>query len=54
MPALEPMYAATGTSMPTGSGWAYEQKFDGMRVVAVAGTSRVRLLRRNGRNKPAR
>jgi bifunctional non-homologous end joining protein LigD len=47
------MYATIGTRVPAGPGWTYEQKFDGMRVVALASAKRVRLVTRNGRDKAA-
>lgn len=47
----EPMYASVGTDMPVGSGWTFEPKYDGMRVLAEASTDGVRLVTRNGKNK---
>ena len=49
----EPMYATIGARMPIGTGWTYEQKFDGMRVIASATVKQVRLVTRNGRDKSA-
>jgi bifunctional non-homologous end joining protein LigD len=53
MKAVEPMYASVGSEMPTGSEWTFEQKYDGMRIIAVATTSAVQLVTRNGRDKRA-
>lgn len=47
------MYATIGTRMPVGPDWTYEQKFDGMRIVALASLRRARLVTRNGRDKSA-
>jgi bifunctional non-homologous end joining protein LigD len=49
----EPMYATLGHAMPSGAGWTYEPKYDGMRVLAEASSRHVRLLTRNGRDKHA-
>ncbi|MFL5607192.1 MAG: non-homologous end-joining DNA ligase [Gemmatimonadaceae bacterium] len=49
----EPMYATLGHAMPSGAGWTYEPKYDGMRVLAEASLRHVRLLTRNGRDKHA-
>ena len=40
------MYASVGTEMPTGSDWTFEQKYDGMRIIAVATSRAVRLMTR--------
>ena len=48
-----PMYASIGTQMPVGPDWSYEQKYDGMRVVALASAKAARLVTRNGREKSA-
>src|SRR5690242_17415558 len=48
---LEPMYATIGTETPTGSGWRFEPKYDGMRALAFISPSRVRLMTRNGKDK---
>ena len=45
------MYATVGATIPTGPAWTFEQKFDGMRVIAVVSLRNVRLLTRNGRDK---
>lgn len=47
----EPMYASVGTQVPTGDGWTFEPKYDGMRVLAHVSASRVRLVTRNGKDK---
>jgi len=41
---------ATAGPLPTGSGWAHEAKFDGMRAVIYAAGDRWRLLTRSGRD----
>lgn len=32
---LEPMYATLGGEVPAEAGWAFEPKYDGVRVLAV-------------------
>ncbi|HEY4129617.1 MAG TPA: hypothetical protein VGM50_03325, partial [Gemmatimonadaceae bacterium] len=49
----EPMYATIADGIPRGREWAYEQKYDGMRVVALASARSVRLVTRNGHDKSA-
>jgi bifunctional non-homologous end joining protein LigD len=49
--ALEPMYASIGTDIPTGAGWSFEQKYDGMRALAFVSPARSRLMTRNGKDK---
>jgi len=49
----EPMYATLGHGLPSGAGWTYEPKYDGMRVIAEASSRQVRLLTRNGKDKHA-
>jgi bifunctional non-homologous end joining protein LigD len=51
MRAPEPMYATVGATIPTGPAWTFEQKFDGMRVIALVSSREVRLVTRNGRDK---
>jgi bifunctional non-homologous end joining protein LigD len=51
MRAPEPMYATVGATIPTGPGWTFEQKYDGMRVIALVSARDVRLVTRNGRDK---
>src|SRR3954463_7644706 len=41
---------ATPGALPTGSGWLYEVKWDGMRLLADVVDGRVRLLSRSGRD----
>ncbi len=50
--ALEPMYASVGTEIP-GEGWTFEPKYDGIRVLAYATSSDVRLMTRNAKDKAA-
>lgn len=45
------MYATLGHDLPTGSGWTFEPKYDGMRVIAEVSSRTVRLVTRNGRDK---
>jgi bifunctional non-homologous end joining protein LigD len=47
------MYAAIAQSVPAGDGWLFEQKYDGMRVVAGATARGTRLVTRNGIDKRA-
>ena len=53
MPPLEPMLATPGTEAPAGTGWIYEPKYDGIRILAVAVDARVALITRNGLDKSA-
>ena len=48
---LEPMYASVGAEVPTGEGWTFEPKYDGIRVLAYATATGVRLVTRNGNDK---
>lgn len=48
--SLEPMYASVGAAVP-GIGWTFEPKYDGIRVLAFATASAVRLVTRNGKDK---
>jgi bifunctional non-homologous end joining protein LigD len=45
------MYATIGDDLPAGRDWTFEQKYDGMRVIAAVSTRGVRLVTRNGRDK---
>lgn len=45
------MYATIGTEVPAGRDWTFEQKYDGMRVIALVRARKVRLVTRNGRDK---
>jgi bifunctional non-homologous end joining protein LigD len=47
------MYATLGHDLPRGSGWTFEPKYDGMRVIADATARGARLVTRNGRDKSA-
>src|SRR5437016_9601997 len=53
MRAPEPMYATIGRALPIGNGWTFEQKYDGMRVIAIISSREVRLVTRNGSDKAA-
>jgi bifunctional non-homologous end joining protein LigD len=48
--ALEPMYASIGRDVP-GSGWTFEPKYDGIRVLAYSTDDEVKLMTRNGKDK---
>lgn len=45
------MLASPATSPPTGDGWVFEPKYDGVRVLAVALDGDVALITRNGNDK---
>jgi bifunctional non-homologous end joining protein LigD len=45
------MYATIAQSVPSDGEWAFEQKYDGMRVVVGATSRGTRLVTRNGRDK---
>lgn len=47
---LEPMYASVGSEIP-GDGWTFEPKYDGIRVLAYATSTDVKLMTRNGKDK---
>ena len=49
-PVLEPMYASVGTEVP-GTGWTFEPKYDGIRVLAYATSESAKLVTRNGKDK---
>jgi bifunctional non-homologous end joining protein LigD len=49
--ALEPMLASVGSELPTGTGWTFEPKFDGIRVLAFVTERSVKLVTRNGNDK---
>ena len=49
--ALEPMYASLGTDMPSGDGWTFEPKLDGIRILAFIAPGSVTLVTRNGLDK---
>ena len=48
---ITPMLATIGTTIPTESGWTFEPKYDGVRVLAFAAGASVRLITRNGKDK---
>jgi len=48
---IRPMLANPGHDMPEGSGWTFEPKYDGIRVLAFATPGDVRLITRNGNDK---
>jgi bifunctional non-homologous end joining protein LigD len=45
------MYASIADAIPVGGDWTFEQKYDGMRVVAAASARGAQLVTRNGRDK---
>jgi bifunctional non-homologous end joining protein LigD len=45
---VRPMLATPTTTLPTGTGWAWEMKWDGVRCVATIEGGRVRLANRSG------
>jgi bifunctional non-homologous end joining protein LigD len=47
-PDLEPMYATLVHEPPTGEGWAWELKWDGVRALGYVDGGRLRLVSRNG------
>ena len=51
LPTLEPMKASVGAEIPRGEGWTFEPKYDGIRVLAFATATAVRLVTRNGNDK---
>jgi bifunctional non-homologous end joining protein LigD len=48
LPRIEPMLARDGRSLPSGEGWAFEIKWDGVRAFAVAAGGVLRLVSRRG------
>ena len=50
---LEPMYASVGTGVPAEGEWAFEPKYDGIRVLSFATPESVALVTRNGKQKAA-
>jgi bifunctional non-homologous end joining protein LigD len=48
---ISPMLASVGAEIPTGAGWAFEPKYDGVRVLAFVDDGSVALLSRNGNDK---
>ena len=51
LPAIEPMKASVGTTVPQGDGWTFEPKYDGIRIIAYATPADARLVTRNGNDK---
>ena len=51
--ALIPMLASTGDGVPSGPGWTFEPKYDGIRVIAHAQSGGVSLVTRNGIDRAA-
>lgn len=51
--AFRPMLATPGAELPRGTRWAYEPKWDGVRIIAVVDERRARLWTRNGNEKSA-
>ena len=49
--SLVPMLASIGTEIPSGDGWTFEPKYDGVRVLAFASDTGVKLITRNGKDK---
>src|SRR3954468_22631405 len=49
--ALSPMLASVGSEVPTGAGWIFEPKYDGIRVLGVAHGDAAVLFSRNGLEK---
>ncbi len=49
--AIVPMKASVGTGVPTGEGWTYEPKYDGIRVIAYATKDAAHVITRNGNDK---
>lgn len=47
MKLIRPMLATLSTEIPTGPGWVFEEKYDGIRALAYRTDKRVRLLSRN-------
>lgn len=53
IPALAPMLASIGDEVPENSHWAFEPKYDGVRVLAFVTAGAVALITRNGHDKAA-
>jgi len=49
--SIEPMLARVAASVPTGDGWTFEPKYDGIRVLAYVAPDAVRLMSRNHLDK---
>ena len=50
---IQPMLASPGDRAPSGEGWAFEPKYDGIRVVCLVAPDAVALMTRNGYDKAA-
>ncbi|WP_082526040.1 ATP-dependent DNA ligase [Brevundimonas sp. Root1279] len=50
LPRATPMEARTAVSLPSGSGWWYEPKWDGFRCLAFKGDGRVDLIAKSGKS----
>ena len=53
MTSLIPMLASPGDSVPTGSGWAHEIKWDGIRLLVDCTDDGVQMTTRNGNDRTA-
>ena len=53
MPVVLPMLATAGTTVPTGSEWAHELKWDGIRLLVDCSEAGVRMTTRNGNDRTA-
>ena len=51
--SLSPMLATLVREPPTGAGWVYEPKYDGIRILGAAAGGSIALLSRNGNAKTA-
>jgi bifunctional non-homologous end joining protein LigD len=51
--AAAPMLATLAEKIPTGDGWTFEPKYDGIRIVALGTGDGVMLMTRNGNDKAA-
>ena len=51
--AAAPMLATLTDEIPTGDGWTFEPKYDGIRIVTLATGEAVMLMTRNGNDKAA-
>jgi bifunctional non-homologous end joining protein LigD len=50
---IQPMLASPGDRAPSGDGWAYEPKYDGIRVVCLVAPDAAAMMTRNGYDKAA-
>ena len=48
---IQPMLASPGERAPSGEGWAYEPKYDGIRAVCLVAPDAAALMTRNGYDK---